>query len=118
VTATTEPEAFSRHVLNMCWHAQLAWYRIGARAAGIDVQSCKLIGVEAQPPHNVTVLRIPERWLIAGEQLCTAWAERHRACEAADAWPGYVQCEVDAIEPAWMAEGPELEGLDDERPEA
>lgn len=113
VTQTTEPEAFSRHVLNMHWHVQLAWYRIGARTLGQPIDSCKIIGVEAQPPHNVTILRIPERWLIAGEQLIHIWTEKHRACEEANAWPGYVQSEIEAIEPAWMAEGPELEGLDD-----
>jgi PDDEXK-like domain of unknown function (DUF3799) len=114
VTACTEPDELSRHIINMHWHAQLAWYRIGARAMGLPIDRCKLIAVEARPPHNVTVLRIPERWLVLGEQLVTAWAEKHRACEAADYWPGYVQSEIDAIEPAWMADHVELEGLDDD----
>lgn len=113
VTQTTEPEAFSKHVLNMQWHAQLAWYRIGARSLGQPIDVCRIIGVEAQSPHNVTVLRIPERWLVVGEQLLSLWTEKHRACEMADAWPGYVQSEVEAIDPSWMRDGPALEGLDD-----
>jgi hypothetical protein len=112
VTACTEPEALSRHLLNQLWHAQLAWYRIGARTLGRRVDVCRIIAVESAAPYNVTVLRIPERWLVQGEQIVTTWAERHRACEAADAWPGYAQEEIDAIEPAWMAEHVELEGLD------
>lgn len=113
VTACTEPEQLSRHVLNMNWHTQLAWYQYGARMLGISIQECKLIAVEAQPPHNVTVLRIPESWLQHGEKLLTMWTDKHRACELADAWPGYVQSEIDAIDPGWMSEHVELEGLDD-----
>jgi hypothetical protein len=114
VTRSAEPEELSRHILNQHWHAQLAWYRTGARSLGRTVDVCRIIAVESAPPHNVTVMRIPERWLTAGEQLCALWAERHRACEAADSWPGYVQDEVEAIDPSWMADGPELEGLDDD----
>ena len=114
VTSCTEPEQFSRHALNQFWHAQLAWYRWGARSLGVPIDSCRLIGVESAPPHNVTVLRLPDSWLARGERLIVAWAERHRACELADAWPGYVQEEIDAIEPAWMTEGVELEGLEEE----
>lgn len=113
VTATTEPEAFSRHVLNMFWHVQLAWYRVGARSLGQPIDKCRIIGVEASPPHNVTCLLIPERWLQIGERLLEEWTAAHRRCEEAGVWPGYVQAEIEAIEPKWMAEGPELEGLDD-----
>ncbi len=113
VTSCTEPEALSRHALNQLWHAQMAWYRWGARSLGQTINVCRLVCVESSPPHNVTVLRLPESWLVIGEKLITAWCDRHRACECAGAWPGYVQEEIEAIDPAWMAEGVDLVGLDE-----
>jgi hypothetical protein len=112
ITNCAEPEHLSRHALNQLWHAQLAWYRMGARALGQRADVCRLICAESAAPHNVTVLRLPESWLVMGEKLVAKWCERHRACEAADAWPGYVQDEVEAITPAWMGEHVELEGLE------
>ena len=114
IVHNAEPEYLSRHVLNQFWHAQLAWYRTGLRALGHEIRIARIIAAESSPPHNVTVLRIPERWLVQGVTLCATWAERHRACELADAWPGYVQDEIEAIEPAWMAEHVDLDGLDGE----
>ena len=113
VTSCTEPEALSRHALNQLWHAQMAWYRWGARSLGQTINVCRLVCVESSPPHNVTVLRLPESGLVIGEKLITAWCDRHRACECAGAWPGYVQEEIEAIDPAWMAEGVDLVGLDE-----
>lgn len=92
---TVEPSRFQRACLRMGYHAQLAWYQDARRALGEDPGAAYIIGVEARPPFNVTVLRLTVRALEEGRKLNRLWLERLQACEEADHWPGYVQSVVD-----------------------
>jgi len=107
VTASTQPEDFQRHAFKMQWHAQAAWYLDGAKALAIDVRDFYLIGVEANPPHCVTVLHVTQEALDMGRKEIALWTEKLKACEAADAWPGYAQDVLQLEVPAWSG----LEGL-------
>ena len=100
-TASADPRELGRHVLRMCWHAQGAWYVDGARALGYDVERFALICVEAQPPHVVTVLRLPAAMLDLGRRSLRLWTERLRQCDEADVWHGYVQSETECEVPEW-----------------
>lgn len=102
ITSDTEPDALSRHAWNMLWHVQGAWYLDGARALAIRARRFVLICAEANPPHNVTVLEVPDALIENGRKSLTHWTERHRACEAAGTWPGYVQAPVEMAIPEWM----------------
>lgn len=113
MTSCSEPEELSRHVLRMQWHAQGAWYLHGAREHGMDVSEFLIIAVESEPPHNVTVMRIPMEVIGMGEKLLTIWTDQHRRCEDAGVWPGYVGSVVDLIVPEWLQEHTTLEGLED-----
>lgn len=76
------------------YHAQLALYRIGLRATGIDVHRAAIIAVESSQDHDITILELSDRTLQEGEKLLVSWCERYRACVAARAWPGYVQSPI------------------------
>ena len=101
ITSSTRPEELSRQALNMYWHCQGEWLMQGARATGLEAVDFYLIACEAHPPHVVTVLRVPEEALLLGRKLLVKWTEAHRACEAADAWPGYCLSEVELEIPEW-----------------
>jgi len=88
----------------MHYPAQVAWYRRGARANGIDPKTLSLICVESTPPHPVVVLRLPENVLEMGDRLCTLWLERLRVCEESGQFPGYAQSPIDLELPAWVME--------------
>jgi hypothetical protein len=94
-TTNTDPETLMRACQKMAYHAQLAFYARAAAEIGKPVRSWRIIAVETAPPFEVTVLRLSRRTIEAGDKLVRLWMERLLACEAADAWPGYVQCEVD-----------------------
>jgi exodeoxyribonuclease VIII len=90
-TATVEPDALERHIRSMRWHGQLAHYRAGAQALGLDAQAAILIAVESSAPHDVVCVVLDDELLARGELLVSRAAERLRECEASGHWPGYVQ---------------------------
>jgi PDDEXK-like domain of unknown function (DUF3799) len=103
VTSCTEPDEFERHCWRMKWHGQGAYYKNGAHESNIEAEEYILIAVEGSRPHNVTCFRVTERSLEMGDQLVSTCAERLRACDAEDFFPGYVQELVDCDVPEWEA---------------
>lgn len=96
VTNCAEPEQLKRHARRMLWHAQLAAYREAARQNGIATdRGVMLVAIESSAPYPSTVMRLSEEVLADGERCLTQWLEALKACEAADAWPGYVQSVVE-----------------------
>jgi hypothetical protein len=93
-TKSSQPDRFMRDATARAYHAQLALYRIGLRATGIDINRAAIIAVENNQDHDVTILELSERTLQEGEKLLVSWCERYRACVAARIWPGYVQSPV------------------------
>jgi hypothetical protein len=104
-TRSAEPGKFARDAMWMGYHAQLAFYRHGLAQAGLDVPpGTFIVAVESKAPHAVTVLRLTDRALLAGEKLIRLWFERLLQCEAANHWPAY----TDAIEPFDVPDDDEL----------
>lgn len=108
-TTCTQPDQWSRHAVRMMYHCQMAAYRAGARCIGREVRNCFLIGVEAYPPHCVTVLRLSDDLLEAGDKIVAGWCDTLRRCEDSDEWPGYTQSVVECDTPSWGG----LQGLED-----
>ena len=100
--ASAEPRTLMRDVVSRQYHAQLAFYRYGARQNGHRVDACYLVCVESSAPHCVTVLRVSDALLEAGERSCLLWLERLRQCQEADHWPGYSEAVLDLEAPPWM----------------
>jgi hypothetical protein len=107
VTHDTHPDRLMRHAWNMLWHCQGAWY-VDGWAEAIEASASELpysfglIAVEANPPHVVTVLKMPPPVLDQGRKSIRLWVERYLACEAVDEWPGYVQVAVEMAVPTWI----------------
>jgi exodeoxyribonuclease VIII len=94
-TGNGEPSVFSRHALKMGYHAQVAWYRDGARALGHRVDECYLVEVETDAPFAVTVFRLTERALLEGDKYVRLLLERLDSCLGANEWPAYAQTILD-----------------------
>jgi hypothetical protein len=103
-THTANPDEWMRHAWRQHYHSQLSFYRTGAAAIGRIIKRAFLIGVESSPPHCVTCLEFSEGDLDAGEKQCRLWIEKYKACEEANAWPGYMQSVVSFQRPAWAEE--------------
>jgi hypothetical protein len=97
ITASAEPGWFRRQAIRMAMHAQLAWYREGARGNGLTIDGLNLIAVEAAQPHTITVFQLSDRLADEGLRACCSWMERlevHEAAQAGGYWPGYSECPV------------------------
>jgi exodeoxyribonuclease VIII len=92
---TAEPWRFGRQALQFGYHAQLAFYREALMASGArTAPEAFVVAIESSAPYPVTILKLTDRALDFGARLFRLWFERLLACEAADAWPGYVQTTV------------------------
>jgi hypothetical protein len=111
---TAEPDRFARQALAMGYHAQLVWYRDGARKVYGPENGKRLyiVCVESSPPYDVTVMELTKEAIVEGEKLISSWMERYRACAAVDQWPGYTQTVI-PLDAAATLYGFEGEGEDD-----
>jgi hypothetical protein len=111
-TTTTEPEAWKRQAFKMFYHCQMAWYRRGARANGIDT-SCGLyvLGVEVKPPFAVVELEMTEGLIDLADRTLSLWLERLKTFRQSMQFPGYAQAPIPWDVPGWMIEE---EGEDDD----
>ena len=95
--ATAEPTKFTWQALRFHYHAQMRLQQIACnwipKSIG-GIQDCYIVCVESSEPYPVTVFRLEEHALIAGEKLLTLWSERLKNSEASNTYPPYVSCIV------------------------
>lgn len=104
-TNTTALAAWQRQAFSFSYHCQLAWYRRGCVANGIDV-SCGmfLLGVDVKAPHEVVVLEMTEGLADLAERTISLWLERLRVYAESGQFPGRAQSAVPWDVPAWARE--------------
>lgn len=85
---TIEPRAFGRAAAAFSYHAQLAWYREGYRAAVGAELPALIVAVESEAPHDVAVYDLDARALEIGEFVFRSALRRLAECRARDEWPG------------------------------
>lgn len=104
-TTNVEPEAWQRQAFRMLYPQQMAFYRRGARANGIDVsQGLFLLGVETAAPYDVVELELSEGMIDFAEKSVSLWFEKLRVFRESKAWPGYAQSPVVFDVPGWLRE--------------
>ncbi len=110
-TNTTAVEAWKRQAFNFSYHCQMAWYRRGCVANGIDVsRGMFLLGVDVKPPHEVVVLEMSEELIDLAERTLSLWVERLKVYMSSRQFPGRAQSAVVWSVPSWMSD----DGDDDE----
>jgi hypothetical protein len=98
---TIEAGKFGADAARMLYHAQLAFYLMGLRASGYDVQRGALIGVEHAPPYDVAVFTLTDDDLWAGEVVCRELLAKVAAGRFSGQWPGrYPEAQPIRL-PAW-----------------
>lgn len=112
-TTDIDADRFGALAARMGYHAQLAFYRDGLRANGLDLPA-KIIAVEADEPHDVAVYAIDDDSLYAGEEQYRDALRKVAKCQAAQVWPGRYEQERLLILPSWAfpAEDDVDQGLD------
>ena len=87
-TADIDAFTFGRLAGRMAYHAQLAFYRAGLDALGHPDAPVRILAVEAEPPHDVGVFRLPDEALDAGRDLVDELLAKVRRHRRARRWPG------------------------------
>lgn len=121
-TLTTHPETWQRHAFKMLYHCQMAWYRRGARANGIDCsRGLYLLGVETKPPYEVVELDLTEGMIDLADRTLSLWLEKLRgyvlACpepRVVTDWPGYTQSSVPWEVATWQRDDEDEDEDEDE----
>jgi hypothetical protein len=109
VVKEADPKWFGYQVRRMGWHAQVAWYRDGAEAAGLGGREPYLVAIESEAPHVVTVFHLNDADYAAGQRQYRGWFERVLECEASMEWPGYSDGVVEL-----SLDGPRVTETDDD----
>ncbi len=109
-TNTTEVEKWMRQAFSFSYHCQMAFYRRGAKANGIDVsRGLFLLGVEVKPPYEVVALEMSEEIINLAERTVSLWLEKLKVYAESRQFPGRAQSPVVWTVPAWMREDDEEE---------
>lgn len=107
-STTCEPEALQRQAFKMFYHCQLAFYRRGARANGLDVsRGLFLLCVETKGPHEVVDLELSEGLIDLADRTVSLWIEKLRIYRESNRWPGYAQSPIPWDVPGWMRDDDE-----------
>lgn len=103
-TNTTEIEKWQRQAFSFSYHCQMAWYRRGCRANGIDCSGGMFVlGVDTKAPHEVVVLEMSEDLIDLGERTVSLWMEKLKVYIDSRQFPGRAQSPVVWSVPAWMS---------------
>jgi hypothetical protein len=111
-TADLDAHRFGRLAAQYGYHVQMAFYRMGLRALGME-RVVKLIAVEPLPPYDVAVFGLSDDVLWAGEEEINDLLMRVAAGRFSGLWPGrYEESEIPLELPAYcFPESDPLEGL-------
>jgi hypothetical protein len=113
-TADIDRDRFAATSYRLGYHMQLAFYRAGLIANGLDAPNPRIIAVEAAAPHDVAVFPLEDDALYAGEIEVADLLARVAAGKFSGKWPGRYPEETPLPLPAWALRGDEgaLNGLD------
>jgi hypothetical protein len=95
-------ERFGTLAARYGYHVQMALYRMGVRALGID-PAVKLVAVEVEPPHDVAVFSMSDDVLYPGEEEIKELLAMVSAGLFSKKWPGRYETEEVPLElPRWV----------------
>lgn len=103
-TADAELRQVQQATARFDYHCQLAFYRRGLRALGIEVDRVVMVSVERDAPHDVTVAQLDEDSLYLGDEELTELLRRVAQCRETGQWPGRYQQEQVLTLPTWRFE--------------
>lgn len=99
-TVDVDADRFGALSARMGYHGQVAFYRRGLLAHGLDLPP-KIIAVEAAEPHDVAVFAVDEDALYAGDEEVGELLRRVAECRESGKWPGRYETEMRLTLPAW-----------------
>lgn len=100
-TVDVDAHKFAGLAYRMGYHVQLAFYRAGLIANGLDAPPPKIIAVEASAPHDVAVFGLDDDALWAGDEEVADLLAKVAAGRFSNEWPGRYPEERPLSLPSW-----------------
>lgn len=101
-TRSVDGRTFGREAARFGYHMQLAHYRRGCRAHGLEIERVLIVAAEKKPPYDVAVFQIDDVTLDIAEAEVCELLQRLAAHRETGAWPGRYQ-DIQALDlPAWV----------------
>ena len=99
---SSDAREFGRSAASYGYHMQLAHYRAGLLANGIEVSQVLIVVVESSAPYDVCVYEITDDQLAKASAEVAALLARVKECQESDNWPGRSD-EITPLDlPAWV----------------
>lgn len=92
---SAHPEAIAKAAFRDAWHSSQSYTVEGMAACGVSVADYLYVVVEKDPPHQVVVYRLPERWIEDGSIFNRKAIQRFADAMTFNRWPGYADTIVD-----------------------
>lgn len=99
---SAEGRRFGAMAARLGYHCQMAHYRAGIEVSFGYRPAVKIIAVESEPPHDVSVFELDEEALFFGHDEVQQLLAKLRACLTSNSWPGRYTEEQALQLPAWM----------------
>jgi len=87
-SATITPALFGKAFFNYGYDIKLGLYKRWLEAATGERWPVEAIVLEAQPPHDVAIVQVPDAVLDEGVEKALRIIEQVRRCIETDEWPG------------------------------
>ncbi len=100
-TGDIDEHKFCALAYRMGYHVQLAFYRAGLIANGLDAPPPRIIAVEAAAPHDVACFALDDDAMYAGEVEVADLMAKVAAGKFSNQWPGRYPEERPLSIPAW-----------------
>jgi hypothetical protein len=105
-TADASAFGFGRQAMDLCYHAQAAYYLSMWKALHDEERQWLWICVEDKAPFAVAVYSASPAMIEHGENLWRSWLNQFLECTDTDHWPGYNGDDIVQLElPKWAREG-------------
>lgn len=103
-TSDASPAKFSRHVFNMGYDIQAAFYVRAVEREYGETPRFRWVAVETKPPYPVSILTLSERAMFSAQVKVDAAIAFWKECTKTGVWPAYRTDEIEVDLPGWMVD--------------
>jgi hypothetical protein len=103
-TSDASPRKFARHIFNMGYDIQAAFYRRAVVAEYDSQPTFRWIVVETKPPYPISVHTLTERAMASAQVKVDTAIQLWNECQASGVWPAYPNSVQEVDIPGWSSD--------------
>lgn len=102
-TDNADTDKFMNKAISLKYDLQMAYYKDGLEANGINVDSVMFIAQEKTAPYCVNILEVSKEFLMSGTDMYKTYLDIYKECSETGNWYGYVNGAVNTLNlPKWL----------------